>query len=403
MADERSETKQAPDEAPVQTPDETQSTQMSDAEVESGGEAAGEWHPPGHDDAAVELAKPKRRWYHWFVPRPSRKAQSRALQKHAASDVGELLQAVSHHLDRQSQVQERLLGALERLPEAIESMQKVGQSSEAQTQVLSEVKRQLESSAEGMSHFENSLSTFDATNRSAAETVASLIERSRETEEKLRQLVNRSERRVTLLLGVLGLAFIVVVGGALYYGLTGQPLPSPFGPRGPVYQEAPRAERLPPVPDTRAVERYEEEAPAVLPDEPPAVRPELVPEDVAPAEEVELEVPESPLLPAPEELEGADEADEADEAEEPEAQEAEEPEKAEAEVEAEEPEAQEAEEPEKAEEPEEAEGEEAETESMVGDVAEEARAVVATDLDHDLPSGSIIKRVIRDLRPAGDS
>lgn len=247
MADESTKENQERNPEPDNMPD-----NMPETDVDPGGDpATGEWQAPERGNAAVQLAKPKTRWYHWFMPRSSRENQARSLQKKAASDVGELLHAVSHHLDRQAQVQERLLSALERLPEAIDGMQKVGQSAEAQTQVLSDVKKQLETSAAGMSHFEDSLNTLDATNRTSAETVASLIERSRETEEKLRQLVNRSERRMTLLLGVLGLAFIAVVGGALYYGVTGRPLPTPFGPRDPEYREAPRAERLPEVPVLR--------------------------------------------------------------------------------------------------------------------------------------------------------
>lgn len=282
MADESIDEKQEPNTEPETAPEET--------ELEQGSEAAGEWQAPERGGAAVQLAKPKTRWYHWFMPRSSRENQARTLQKKAASDVGELLHAVSHHLDRQAQVQERLLSALERLPEAIEGMQKVGQSAEVQTQVLSDVKRQLETSAAGMSHFEDSLNTLDATNRTAAETVASLIERSRETEEKLRQLVNRSERRMTLLLGVLGLAFIAVVGGALYYGVTGRPLPAPFGPRSPAYREAPRSERLPPVPATREPEPKAVSAPGVLPQASVPGR------EPGPVDTTSTEEPERPLF-----------------------------------------------------------------------------------------------------------
>jgi hypothetical protein len=93
------------------------------------------------------------------------------------------------------------------------------------------VRRQLEESAEhgrevvgSMNRFDQSMQRMEKASQSAADTMQVVAERSRETEDALRMMLQRSERRMTFLFGAMGLLCIIVIAGLLF-AMVGDGLP----------------------------------------------------------------------------------------------------------------------------------------------------------------------------------
>jgi hypothetical protein len=136
----------------------------------------------------------------------SRKKQQAVAIQNGYLEMVDLIRAIRSHLDRQESVQTSLLGMLEKVPEVMES----------QHQVMTTFKQQLENNMENdrrltdsMGRLNNTLSGIDESQKASSRTITDLIHRSRESEQLLREVMRRAERRMTLLLVVF---FLLVIG-----------------------------------------------------------------------------------------------------------------------------------------------------------------------------------------------
>ncbi|HIE11455.1 MAG TPA: hypothetical protein EYP62_07560 [Kiritimatiellae bacterium] len=152
------------------------------------------------------------------------RAQQIAVLQAGYEEMLELARTVRSHLERQAQVQERLLGLLEELPASLQSVRQLGEGARRQTEVLERIDHNLQKSAQedrrladGLRRFGEVLQRMDSTSRGTARTVARLMARSHESEEMLRELVVRSERRVTMLVAALGIVAVLAAGSALLF------------------------------------------------------------------------------------------------------------------------------------------------------------------------------------------
>ena len=74
-----------------------------------------------------------------------------------------LMGSIQHHLELQSERQDRFLGSLEHLPEVAEGLKKIGRSTEQQAETLGLMRDQLDSSVEHDKQLINSMSRFNDT------------------------------------------------------------------------------------------------------------------------------------------------------------------------------------------------------------------------------------------------
>lgn len=187
-----------------------------------------------------------------------RKRQSLAVQN-GYLEMVDLIRAIRSHLDRQETVQTRVLTMLEKVPDTMER----------QHEVMSLFKQQLENSMENdrrltdsMGRLSGTLDTMNDSQKASSRTITDLIGRSRETEQLLREVMRRAERRMTFLI----VFFILLVIGVGFYLI--------------YWQNRPTAATLQPDPSVATVTLDQaEESPASVSEEPAtATEPDVVTE-----------------------------------------------------------------------------------------------------------------------------
>ena len=127
-------------------------------------------------------------------------------------EMVDLIRAIRAHLDRQENVQTSVLAMLEKVPGAMDRQHEVMTMFKQQLDNGMENNRRL---TESMGNLNNTLSAMDESQKASSRTVTDLIHRSRESEQLLREVMRRSERRMTALViffflavVALGLAFV---------------------------------------------------------------------------------------------------------------------------------------------------------------------------------------------------
>jgi len=155
------------------------------------------------------------------VPAPLRRSRGEqiALLQAGYEEMVELARTVRSHLEKQAEVQNRLLSVLEKLPESLETVSRLGEGARRQAEVLESIRENLHKAAEedrhlaeGLDRFGRVLEQMEETTRGTTRTVARLMEYSRESEEMLKELVLRSERRVTYLVTILAVIAALAAG-----------------------------------------------------------------------------------------------------------------------------------------------------------------------------------------------
>lgn len=211
-----------------------------------------------------------------------RKTQAMAVQN-GYLEMVDLIRAIRSHLDRQETVQTTVLALLEKVPSAMDR----------QNDVMGLFKQQLENNlakdqqlTDSMSHLNQTLSAMDESQRASSHTITDLIHRSRESEQLLREVMRRAERRMTILLVFF---FLLAVVGAIYF-VRWQRAASvaPVAPAAAVVA----TEATPPAAEPAAAESVEPEAPA------PAVAAEPAAPEVEQPPAAAIEEP-APALPEP--------------------------------------------------------------------------------------------------------
>ena len=144
----------------------------------------------------------------------SRKKQQAVAMQNGYLEMVDLIRAIRSHLDRQETVQTSVLTMLEKVPGAMDR----------QHEVMTMFKQQLENGMENnrrltdsMGNLNNTLAAMDESQKASSRTITDLIHRSRESEQLLREVMRRSERRMTALvifffLAVVALGFYFVRG-----------------------------------------------------------------------------------------------------------------------------------------------------------------------------------------------
>ena len=141
----------------------------------------------------------------------SRKKQQAVAIQNGYLEMVDLIRAIRSHLDRQENVQTSLLTMLEKVPDVMERQQEVMTIFKQQLENGMENNRRL---TDSMGNLNNTLASMDESQRASSRTVTDLIHRSRESEQLLREVMRRAERRMTILLVVF---FLLVVGLGLYF------------------------------------------------------------------------------------------------------------------------------------------------------------------------------------------
>ena len=140
----------------------------------------------------------------------SRKKQQALAVQNGYLEMVDLIRAIRSHLDRQETVQTRVLSMLEKVPDTMER----------QHEVMSLFKQQLENNMENdrrltdsMGRLSGALDAMNESQKASSRTITDLIGRSRETEQLLREVMRRAERRMTFLIVFF---FLLVIGGGFY-------------------------------------------------------------------------------------------------------------------------------------------------------------------------------------------
>ena len=225
----------------------------------------------------------------------SRKKQQAVAMQHGYLEMVDLIRAIRSHLDRQETVQTRVLTMLEKVPGAMDR----------QHEVMTMFKQQLENGMENnrrltdsMGNLNNTLSAMDESQKASSRTITDLIHRSRESEQLLREVMRRSERRMTALVVFFFLA--VVALGFYFVRFPRRPaVPRPAAPAPAAVMAAPEFTPAPaekpvsvapkneaaPAPAKKAKPRKSTKAkpiPAIQP-EPAVGQPDLTLEQLQPA------------------------------------------------------------------------------------------------------------------------
>lgn len=172
----------------------------------------------------------------------SRKKQQAVAMQNGYLEMVDLIRAIRSHLDRQESVQTSVLSMLEKVPDAMDR----------QHEVMTMFKQQLENGMENnrrltdsMGNLNNTLSAMDESQRASSRTVTDLIHRSRESEQLLREVMRRSERRMTALVVFF---FLAIVALGFYFVRGKNPTPAPAAASAVEVAVTPLAAPTKPVP-----------------------------------------------------------------------------------------------------------------------------------------------------------
>lgn len=186
-------------------------------------------------DTTEHRADPEsgRSWLPARAPKRRREQQMATLQEGFSELVG-LTRSIREHMDQQVATQQTLVELMKHLPDAVEGLKSVGKATEQQTETLGLLKSQLESKtrqdqqmAESMTNFNRTLALMDKTSQSTAQTVGAMADRTKDSEEMLRNILERSERRLVWMVVMLMIGTLTVLGVGLYIGFSTREAPAP--------------------------------------------------------------------------------------------------------------------------------------------------------------------------------
>jgi len=178
--------------------------------------------PGSSDKSKAPPAVQKEGWLSRWRPGSKRDRQIAWLQA-GYSETLDLMRSIRQHLDRQEDIQVKMANVLDRLPESMDGLKSVNKAAEQQVVVLGLLRQQIEANVhhdqklvESMDKFNQTLGLMDETSRNSGRTVTDLIEKSKSSETLLREVIERSERRLVFVTTLFVLV-IVAAGVAFYY------------------------------------------------------------------------------------------------------------------------------------------------------------------------------------------
>lgn len=238
----------------------------------------------------------------WRAPR--QQARQLATLQEGFNELVGLTRSIREHMDQQSQTQKTLTELLSHVPDAVAGLKQVGQATQQQTETLGLLKKQLEAAArneghmvESMRQFNQTLTLMDDLSKSTSQTVHSMADRTRDSEEMLRAVLERSERRLIYMIVGLMVLTLTVLGVGLYIGLGQREAVTPPPPPAPAVEEDVTPNLLPPgkrIMDLIVDDEEEDIEPEAEPAEPDTDEhpPEALPADDDAVEEDFIMVPE---------------------------------------------------------------------------------------------------------------
>lgn len=169
------------------------------------------------------------------------KKQQAVAMQNGYLEMVDLVRAIRSHLDRQETVQTSVLAMLAKVPGAMDRQHEIMTMFKQQLENGMENNRRL---TESMGNLNNTLAAMDESQKASARTVTDLIHRSRESEQLLREVMRRAERRMTALLVFF---FLAVVALGFYFARgTGRSQRAPAAPPSPAAVQ--KAAPTPPAP-----------------------------------------------------------------------------------------------------------------------------------------------------------
>ena len=175
---------------------------------------------------------------------PKRREQQLATLQEGFTELVDLTRSIREHMDQQAQTQKTLLDMMKHIPGAVESLQSVGKATEQQTETLALLRTQLEAAARNEDHMVDSMRNFNKTltlmddmSKRTSQAVSSMADRTRDSEDMLRNILERSERRLVYTIVTLMIVTLTVLGVGLYIGLggrTGSVMIEPIAPVEPI-------------------------------------------------------------------------------------------------------------------------------------------------------------------------
>ncbi len=295
---------QAPDSAaerpPEPEPAEDDAPDSDDPELIGSEPHYSKGPPPAAPTAPDRPPADKPGWFGLFRRRQERRdLQNQAVQA-GYIELLDLIRSIRTHLERQSDVQDRLVQTLDKLPDDLR-----GNREKIDEQLV-----------ESITRFNSTLDVIDRTQSSHAQTVTRLMEQSRDSEEVLQQLLIRAERRNALGNALMMVIALILAGGAVFFyietrnrrpetpagtppapELAPPPAPTPVATPVPTPMPTPPPPMVTPEPEIPAEDPLAppeipppEPEPEVGPDPPPVEDPAPPPADAEPPP-----VPEGPL------------------------------------------------------------------------------------------------------------
>ena len=184
--------------------------------------------PGSEDKSTAPPAVQKETWLSRWRPSSKRDRQIAWLQA-GYSETLDLLRSIRQHLDRQEDVQVKMANVLDRLPESMEGLKSVNKAAEQQVVVLGLLRQQIEAGVqhdqklvESMNKFNETLGLMDETSRNSGRTVTDLIEKAKNSESLLREVIERSERRFVWVTMSFALVVMLAAAAFFYFGTGGR-------------------------------------------------------------------------------------------------------------------------------------------------------------------------------------
>ena len=180
--------------------------------------------PGSSDKSKPPPAIQKETWLSRWRPGSKRDRQIAWLQA-GYSETLDLMRSIRQHLDRQEDVQVKMANVLDRLPESMDGLKSVNKAAEQQVVVLGLLREQIEANVhhdhklvESMDKFNQTLGLMDETSRNSGRTVTDLIEKAKNSESLLREVIERSERRFIFVTTLFVLVIIAAAAAFYYFG-----------------------------------------------------------------------------------------------------------------------------------------------------------------------------------------
>ena len=247
-------------------------------------------------------------------PGSRRDRQLAALQEGYVEMLG-LMRGIREHLEKQQGVQEKMVHVLDRLPDSMDGLKNVGRAAEQQVEVMSLLRKQIESGAthdqqliDSMNRFNQTLGVMDQTSRSSGRAVEQLIVKAADSEKMLREAMERSERRFMIVTAVFAVVAMLAAGAVMFLVWANRAASSRDASKPSMLREAVppmevsagASEALPPgaIPVPPEPEAASQPQPAPAPEPPPAL-PEPPASEHPAAESANPEGPPAPVVEPP--------------------------------------------------------------------------------------------------------